>query len=345
MFIGSDNQFRNLYVMKAYKDSESAIAAVGDLTLKVDTAKSNVYLVYKDTEDAITSDLISIKNLLYAKSTKAADMARKLNSQSVTLNADPVSGQDYVLNVEIRNFVALGDDSTHIKFGAVHAVKGMTKSDFYKAMAVNLAKNFSREVVPLIKIEVHSAGTTSKGGFDSAGYMVVTPTTKDNGKSDNTNPYYDGTSSIVTDIDSIRITEVEQPWRRGVSQVEPVNFNTTCSTILIDGDDVIWGTVEKEEGNSINNGKQIADMEWFYHGTRGDIYREATYPDNFDFKPLVDETSAYHTLDIHFAYVGPGVEVAKSERTITVVCTDAAELTKLITALKTATGVDAGAVS
>lgn len=345
MFIGSDNQFRNLYVMKAYKDSESAIAAVGDLTLKVDTAKSNVYLVYKDTEDTITSDLISIKNLLYAKSTKAADMARKLNSQSVTLNADPVSGQDYVLNVEIRNFVALGDDSTHIKFGAVHAVKDMTKSDFYKAMAVNLAKNLSREVVPLIKIEVHSAGTTSKGGFDSAGYMVVTPTTKDNGKSDNTNPYYDGTSSIVTDIDSIRITEVEQSWRRGVSQVEPVNFNTTCGTILMGGDDVIWGTVEKETSDVIQNGKQIADMEWFYHGTRGDIYREATYPDNFDFKPLVDETKAYGTLDIHFAYVGSGVEVAKSERTITVVCATAAELNKLITALKTATGVDAGAVS
>ena len=345
MFIGSDNQFRNLYVMKAYKDSESAIAAVGDLTLKVDTAKSNVYLVYKDTEDTITSDLISIKNLLYAKSTKAADMARKLNSQSVTLNADPVSGQDYVLNVEIRNFVALGDDSTHIKFGAVHAVKDMTKSDFYKAMALNLAKNLSREVVPLIKIEVHSAGTTSKGGFDSAGYMVVTPTIKDNGKSDNTNPYYDGTSSIVTDIDSIRITEVEQPWRRGVAQVEPVNFNTTCGTILMDGDDVIWGTVKKEAGNVINNGKQIADMEWFYHGTRGDIYREATYPDNFDFKPLVDETKAYHTLDIHFAYVGPGVEVAKSERTITVVCADTTQMNSLITAIKTATSVDAGAVS
>ena len=64
MFIGSDNQFRNLYVMKAYKSSESTISAVGDVTLKVDTAKSNVYLVYKDTEDTITSDLISIKNLL-----------------------------------------------------------------------------------------------------------------------------------------------------------------------------------------------------------------------------------------------------------------------------------------
>lgn len=331
MFIGSDNQFRNLYVMKTYKASESALEAVGDATLKVDTAKSNVYLVYKDTEDTITSDLISIKNLLYVKSTKAADMARKLNSQSVTLNEDPISGQDYVLNVEVRNFVALGDDSTHIKFGAVHAVKGMTKSDFYKAMALNLAKNLSREVSPILNVLLTKNDTTD--GESKVPVLV-------NGKMQNL-----AELKATESYTDIIIDEVEQPWRRGVAQVEPVNFNTTCGTVLVDGDDVIWGTVEKEEGDPVNNGKQIADMEWFYHGTRGDIYREATYPDNFEFKPLVDETKAYSTLDIHFAYVGPGVEVAKSERTITVVCADATELNKLITAIKTATGVDAGAVS
>lgn len=331
MFIGSDNQFRNLYVMKTYKGSESALEAVGDATLKVDTAKNAMYLVYKDTEDNLTSDIIDLKNLLYVKSTKAADMARKLNSQSVTLNEDPISGQDYVLNVEVRNFVALGDDSTHIKFGAVHAVKGMTKSDFYKAMALNLAKNLSREVSPILNVLLTKNNTTdgeSKVPVLVNGKMQILAELK--------------ATESYTDI---IIDEVEQPWRRGVAQVEPVNFNTTCGTVLVDGDDVIWGTVEKEEGDSVNNGKQIADMEWFYHGTRGDIYREATYPDNFEFKPLVDETKAYHTLDIHFAYVGPGVEVAKSERTITVVCADAAELNKLITAIKTATGVDAGAVS
>ena len=332
MFIGSDNQFRNLYVMKTYKASESALAAVGDTTLKVDTAKNSMYLVYKDTEDNLTSDIIDLKNLLYVKSTKAADMARKLNSQSVTLNADPISGQDYVLNVEVRNFVALGDDSTHIKFGAVHAVKGMTKSDFYKAMALNLAKNFSREVSPILNVSLNKYNST---GTTNTKVAVLV-----NGKMQNL-----AALTSTETYTSIIIDEVEQPWRRGVAQVEPVNFNTTCGTVLVDGNDVIWGTVEKEEGDPINNGKQIADMEWFYHGTRGDIYREATYPDNFDFKPLVDETKAYSTLDIHFAYVGPGVEVAKSERTITVVCADAAELNKLITAIKTATGVDAGAVS
>lgn len=332
MFIGSDNQFRNLYVMKTYKTSESTLEAVGDATLKVDTAKNAMYLVYKDTEDNLTSDIIDIKNLLYVKSTKAADMDRKLNSQSVTLNEDPISGQDYVLNVEVRNFVALGDDSTHIKFGAVHAVKGMTKSNFYKAMALNLAKNLSREVSPILNVSLNKYNSTSTTNTKVA--VLV------NGKIQNL------AALISTETyTSIIIDEVEQPWRRGVAQVEPVNFNTTCGTVLVDGDDVIWGTVEKKEGDSVNNGKQIADMEWFYHGTRGDIYREATYPDNFEFKPLVDETKAYSTLDIHFAYVGPGVEVAKSERTITVVCADVTELNKLITAIKTATGVDAGAVS
>jgi hypothetical protein len=332
MFIGSDNQFRNLYVMKTYKANESALAAVGDTTLKVDTAKNSMYLVYKDTEDNLTSDIIDLKNLLYVKSTKAADMARKLNSQSVTLNEDPISGQDYVLNIEVRNFVALGDDSTHIKFGAVHAVKDMTKSDFYKAMALNLAKNFSREVSPILNVSLNKYNST---GTTNTKVAVLV-----NGKMQNL-----AALTSTETYTSIIIDEVEQPWRRGVAQVEPVNFNTTCGTVLVDGNDVIWGTVEKEEGDPINNGKQIADMEWFYHGTRGDIYRETTYPDNFDFKPLVDETKAYSTLDIHFAYVGPGVEVAKSERTITVVCADAAELNKLITAIKTATGVDAGAVS
>ena len=345
MFIGSDNQFRNLYVMKAYKASESAITAVGDATLKADTAKNLMYLVYKDTEDTLTSDIINIKNLLYVKSNKATDMARKLHSQSVTIKENPISGQDYVLNVEVRNFVALGDDSTHIKFGAVHAVKDMTKSDFYKAMALNLAKNLSREVVPLIKIEVHSAGTTSKGGFDSAGYMVVTPTTKDNGKSDNTNPYYDGTSSIVTDIDSIRITEVEQPWRLGVMAQTPVYFTVQPVAVMVNSDERIWATVTEGTNGTIGNGKEIADLEYFCMGERGDMYRGIGFPNNIVTTYLVDPTKTYYTFDIHYAYVGNNESVQKSEKDITIVCSDKAEFNKIVTAFNAATGLTIATIS
>ena len=334
MFIGSDNQFRNLYVMNTYKNEGSTLEAVGDLTLKTDDANNSMYLVYKDTEGIITSDIIDIKNLLYVKSTNAKDLARTLNSQLVTINKAPISGQDYILNVEVRNFVALGDDSTHIKFGAVHAVKNMTKSDFYEAMAVNLAKNLSREPSPILNVYLNKRDSNNAKNDDVKVAVLV------NGKMQNLT-----TLNTTENYTSIIINEVEQPWRRGVAQVEPVNFNTTCGTILMDGDDVIWGTVEKKTGATIKNGKQIADMEWFYHGNRGDIYREATYPDNFDFKPLVDENKDYYTLDIHFAYVGPGVEVAKSEKTITVVCDTIWNLNNLIQEIEKATGVNAGAVS
>ena len=324
----SVNQVRQLYVATALKTPHVlASDAAGSIAVKNDTVKSHLYFEYKGADNLMRSDLIDTKNILYAKATDATAMAHNLKSVTVALDSNvnggaPVAGQDYILRIAFKQYVGMSDEDQYFKYGMVHAYAGMTASDFYKKLALSLAKNFSREIVPLVKFILTDSG-------DKA--VPVDATTKE--------------SSLTGTYKALVIDEVEQPWRRGVAQVEPVNFNTTCGTILMDGDDVIWGTVEKETGDEIQNGKQIADMEWFYHGTRGDIYREATYPDNFDFKPLVDETKAYSTLDIHFAYVGPGVEVAKSERTITVVCATAAELTKLITALKTATGVDAGAVS
>jgi hypothetical protein len=94
--------------------------------------------------------------------------------------------------------------------------------------------------------------------------MTVTPSTKDNGKSDSTNPYYDDTSAIVADIDSIRITEVEQPWRLGVMSQTPVYFTVQPVEIIVDGDERIWGTVEMGTNGTIGNGKVI---EITYHIT------------------------------------------------------------------------------
>ena len=335
MFIGSDNQFRNLYVMKSYKASESALAAVGDATLKVDTAKNTMYLVYKDTEDNLTSDIIDLKNLLYVKSTKAADMARKLNSQSVTLNADPVSGQDYVLNVEVRNFVALGDDSTHIKFGAVHAVKGMTKSDFCKAMALNLAKNLSREVSPILNVSLNKYNST---GTTNTKVAVLV-----NGKIQNL-----AALTSTETYTSIIIDEVEQPWRLGVMEQTPVYFEVQPVPITVNGDERIWGKVEDTDpAGIIANGKKIADLEYFCMGERGDMYRGVGYPNNIPTTYLVDPTVKYNVIDIHYAYVGSNESVQKSEKTITLVVpkigaknnVSNALANNIIAAINTATGL------
>ena len=320
----SVNQVRQLYVAKALKTPHAlASDAAGSIAVKNDTAKNHLYFEYKGADNLMRSDLIDIKNILYAKATNADDMAHKLKAVTVTLDSEvnagaPVAGQDYILRIVFKQYVGMSDEDQYFKYGMVHAYAGMDADKFYKVLALSIAKNFSREVVPLIKVEVHSAGTTSKGGFDSNGYMVVTPTTKDNGKSDTTNPYY-ATDTLVTDIDSIRITEVEQPWRLGVMAQTPVYFTVQPVAVMVNGDERIWATVTEGTNGTISNSKKIADLEYFCMGERGDIYRGVAFPHNIPSTYLVDPTIKYNVIDIHYAYVGSNEGVQKSEKTITLV--------------------------
>lgn len=344
----STNQVRQLYVVKSAENGATHVLSsdvAGKASLQFDTAKNHMYLEYKGADNLMRSDLIDINNILYAKSTKAASMDYKMKSSTIKLDANvnggaPAAGQDYILRIAFRQYVGMSDEDQYFKYGMVHAYAGMQADEFYKALAQSLAKNFSREVTPLIKIEVHSTATSSKGGFDGDGYMVVTPSTKDNGKQDNTNPYYNGSDAIVVDIDSIRITEVEQPWKLGVMAQTPVYFTVQPTTITVNGDERIWATVTDSTNGTLGNGKNIADLEYFCMGERGDIYRGIGFPNNIVTTYLVDPTKKYSVLDIHYAYVGSNEAVQKSEKTITLVCDDSVKvnLNNLITRFNTATG-------
>lgn len=349
----STNQVRQLYVAKALKTPHVlASDAAGSIAVKSDTAKNHLYFEYKGADNLMRSDLIDIKNILYAKATDADAMVHELKSVTVTLDPNinggaPVAGQDYILRIAFRQYVGMSDEDQYFKYGMVHAYAGMGADEFYKVLALSITKNFSREVVPLIKIEVHSEATKGKGGFDSNGYMVVTPTTKDNGKSDATSPYY-VTNTLVTDIDSIRITEVEQPWRLGIMEQTPVYFTVQPTTVFVNGDERIWGTVtDNEDAGTIDNGKKIADLEYFCMGERGDIYRGVGFPHNIPTIYLVDPTVKYNVIDIHYAYVDSNESVQKSEKTITLVVpkvgannqTSNKLANSIISAINTATGL------
>lgn len=347
----STNQVRQLYVAKTLKTPHVlASDAAGSIAVKSDTAKNHLYFEYKGAGNLMRSDLIDIKNILYAKATDADDMAHELKSVTVTLDTNvnggaPVAGQDYILRIAFRQYVGMSDEDQYFKYGMVHAYAGMDADEFYKVLAQSIAKNFSREVVPLIKIEVHSAATKSKGGFDAKGYMEVTPSTKDTGATNSTNPYYDGTSAVISDIDSIRITEVEQPWRLGIMAQTPVYFTVQPTTVLVNGDDRIWGTVTEGTNGTVGNGKAIADLEYFCMGERGDIYRGVGFPHNIVTTYLVDPTKTYYTFDIHYAYVGNNESVQKSEKDITIVCSDKTEFNNIVTAFNTATGLTIATIS
>ena len=312
-----------------HKATDLSGKSAGACQLVINPDGDAAYMLYKGpSEDGLQrSDIMKRCNIISVNLTDAADMKHKMKKYEVALDSSvsstPIVGQDYILNVEVKNYIALGDDSTFRKFGAAHAFN-TTASNLYRDLALSLAKNFANLGTPLISVALKTSSTP----------VVVTGKTK---KAD-LNGTYTG----------IIIEEVEQPWRRGVAQQEFVNFEVYPSTVYKDGADQIWGTVTDVTASNTNvlpNSKKVADMEWFFHKERGDIYGEAGYPNNIDTIYQVDPSNAdgYSFVDIHFYFEGNSHNVGKSEKTLTVVGTKA-NLKKLIGSAAT-TGQSASAAT
>lgn len=325
------NQVRQLYVAKELKSPRVVSSdAAGAIAVKNDNEKANLYFEYKGVDGLMRSDLVNIKNILSVKATDADSMAHELRAVTLTLDKDvnggtPVAGQDYILRLAFRQYVGMSEEDQYFKYGCVHAYAGMTASDFYKKLAISLVKNFSREVVPLVKFALVNSDTEA---------VPVDANTKE--------------SSLTETYTALVIDEVEQPWRLGIMEQVPVYFTVQPTTITVNGDERIWGTVEETDpAGKIENGKKIADLEYFCMGERGDMYRNISWPHNIPTTYLVDPTLRYNVIDIHYAYVGDNEGVQKSEKTITLVVPKIGETNSvsnvlannIITAISTATGL------
>lgn len=317
----STNQVRHLYVATELKEGAAHVLAtdqVGAIALKTDEAKSHMYFEYNGAGGLTRSDLIDTDKVLYAKATPASALERKLKKVTVTLDqtvngGNPIAGQDYILRIVFRQYLGMSDEDQYQKYGMVHAYAGMTPSDFYKTLAISLAKNFSRELVPLVKFKVADT--------------EITPNTK--------------LADIASTADSLVIEEVEQPWTLGIQAKLPVYFEVYPTTVTFNSDEVVWGKTEKGDTDvPVKDGHIIADLEYFCMGERGDQYRGIGWPNSIPTKYLVNPDEEYHVLDIHYAYVGSNECVQKSEKDITIVSTDKKIINDLVDAINTATGME-----
>lgn len=326
MAVFSINQVRQLYVAKALKANTATFTTI---VPKVDTAKTTLYFQSVSPAGIVASDKIDLKHVLYAKATPSEALAHKLVRYSVTLDTDvsatPVAGQNYILRLAFRQYIGLSEEDQYFKYGEVIARSGMTVSDFYKKMAISLAKNLENktESTPLVNIYLNSAATD---GTD----VPVTATTKESNLNKD-------------DYDKIIIEEAEQPWVLGMMSQAFIPFTPQFLTITVDGEDRLWGvaTVVTPK-KSIPDGHLIADLEYFCMGARGDIYRGMGYPNIIKTTYLVDPSAVYDVLDIHYFYTGSNESVQKSEKTITLVAVDDgnhAAMNALIGAINTASGL------
>ena len=317
----STNQVRQLYVVEALKDPNVAKNdAVGSVAVKSDSSKTHLYFEYKGVAGMTRSDLIDIKNIISIKSTSADDLVHNLAKYKLVLSKDvnsgnPISGQDYILRIVFKNYIGLSEEDQYFKYGMVHAVSGMTASEFYKTLAISLAKNFSRESSKLLKFYLETGGT--EDGVEGSSLTEVDNFTKK--------------STLTGTYTGIVIEEAPQEWILGVFPQTSVNFTLQPSTVLDNKDERIWGTVNKiTSTNKVTDGHQIADLEYFCMGERGDQYRMVNFPHVIRTKYLVNPDKEYDCIDIHYAYVGNNENVQKSEKTITLVMPKDASITETV---------------
>lgn len=330
MAVFSTNQNRQLYVIGAFKDfaaqTPEELSAVGDIGVKCinDGVDKELYFLYKGADTVLKSDRIQLKNLNYVKAVSAADMVTPLKKVEITLATEatdsgaPISGQDYVLRINLRQFYGMSDEDQYFKDAAVHATSSMTASDFYKAMVNSLNLAFSREV----------------------------------GATKTSNPYLSFAVDNTTTATKIIITEKIQDYTVGIGAQERVYFDVVPTTIYTSGDDIVWGVVTDTTPaksaavvgtTGIGNGPVIADLEYFCMGERGDQYRMQGWPNYIPTTYLVNPAQQYHVLEFHFAFTDTGVNSYRSEKDITIVAPATAAgktaINGLIDAIETATGL------
>lgn len=321
----SVNQVRHLYVAKTLATAEiTAANPAGTIFPKADTAKTTLFFQYRSPGGVVASDKILIPNITYAKATASGDLAKELDRYNLVLDpnvngGEPVAGQDYILRLAFRQYVGLSPENQYWKYAMVHAVSGMSASDFYKALAISLAKNLAREVNPLANVYLMVDATATKIEAD-------------------TDP-----ASLTGTYTAIQIEQVAQDWILGVMPQGYIPFAVQPTNITVDGDDRIWGTVTSVTPvNKVEDGHDIADLEYFTMGARGDLYRNMGFPNVLHTTYLVDPTQKYDTLDINYYWAGPAEDVQKSPRTITLVAVDDGSHTAmnaLIGAINTASGL------
>lgn len=301
----SINQVRHLYVAKALKSGANLLAtdAAGSILPKGDTAKTQMYFQYMSPAGIVRSDLIAVDKIMYAKATGSEDLAHKLTRVLLTLdanvNATPVAGQEYITRIAFRQYIGLGEEDTNQKYGYVKATANMTASDFYKKMAISIADNVSRDTTPLVTVYLKTADDEEP----------VAPKTKE--------------ADLTGTYTGIILEEAVQAWELGTMPQAFIPFTVQPTTVIVDGDEYIWGVVEAQEAtNQVEDGHNIADLEYFCMGARGDHYRMMGYPNVIKTTYLVDPTAKYDTLDIHYAFTDSNEGVQKSEKDITIVCVD-----------------------
>lgn len=334
MAIFSVNQARQLFVGNTIAAGSTAEAIktafesgeAGMIAIPFEASAGDEFYVLAKTGlcETLRSDLVKSDNVEYISLTEAASLIDKKKVHTITLNEEVLNsdtkvpaGYDYILRIAFSHFIGMTENDTYYKYGQVYPTSSMSASDFYKAMAISIAKNISRDSKLNTLLEV-SLGTDSSD-------VPVTADVK--------------ASSLNGTYTSIKLTEAMQEWHLGTMQAEVIPFTVSGLPVRVNSIDLSWleDEVTLVDASTVN-GQKIADLEYFCMGERGDVYRNIGWPNVVPTRYLVNPTSNYDVVDVQFYWAGDAEDVQKSPRTLTLVV-PAGQGSTVAAKLSTITGI------
>lgn len=300
----SVNQSRQVYVC----NNVTSTSAVGGVLAKLFDSGKFLYFEHHGMGGMTRSDLIPRNSILSTKLSTAASMNTKLQRQKIILDASvnsgaPIANQEYILGVQFNQFMSLSENSQYFKWASVKATTGMTASTFYHKLLKSFLDSFQKEESGMIKCYLETLGT----GVSTAGTLVEI--TKDTLES----AYPDKCTGIV-------LEEAEEDWEFGIQDSRVLPFYITSEPVTFNGDEFNWCSTAYVTPVSLRDGvKQIANLEYFLMGERGDQYRNVGFPYVIPTKYMVDISKEYDIIDIHYYFSDSNEGAQKSEKTITLI--------------------------
>lgn len=292
-------QTRNFYVAKNIASGN--LSSPGDIKMGT-MATGEIFFKYMNGDGLITrTDLIRPDSIVSLKKTAAADMDRKLKMHTIAVDTSAVTlanlvGKTLSCVITFHQVGSYDMSDTVVVTATVvgNATNTANATAFHKALAEAIANVLPQRQYPLLK--VFSGGTEVKKGDTATGAAA-----------------------------GVVLVEAAQKYRRGILSNEPYPFSVAF--VMHDGnlEDIAWGTDTIADSNIANNTVisgtyELADLEEFALGERGDQMRGFAYPANYEPTYLVDLSKKYDVVSIEFFWQGGAENVQKSPRMIQIAC-------------------------
>jgi len=255
-------------------------------------------IALKTDDSMIVSDVIVPSQVDYLKEVLfTPEVQKEVTISNIVVPATAGEKYEYLVDIRLFNHGSLSIENFYIKHG--HFILTQLSAPFTAEAVVDglieqLNKTFSKE--PNATVTSNPLFTFTKSGAGANAKLVI--------------------------------TSKEQVLELGKKEGRLLEFDVVAKIYKV-GDEyfgVAQPLVEviTPSHPGTGTGKQIAKLEYFYRGNRGDVMRGVNYP--YDWtkktKTLTDVSAEYNVIELNHFITGDGYNALKLPKSIIVACKD-----------------------